>query len=284
MAAGIGSGILPSPLEPYALNLVPCTFMSNSFFQFKQFIIQQDHCAMKVTTDACLFGAWVAKEIINASISPTEKTTSTFGKEIIIKNILDIGTGTGLLALMLAQQIAGVHIDAIEIDEEAAKQAKENAARSPWNDKINIINADARTFNFKTKYDLIVSNPPFYENEIKSGTVNKNVAHHSYELKLAQLLKIIKNNLGDGGHFFVLLPYKRNEEIKKLFRQLQLHTEKILFARQSVKHDFFRIHLKGTLRDTGNNETVIDEISIWDEKQQYKEEFTALLKDFYLYL
>ena len=225
---------------------------------------------MKVTTDACLFGAWVAEEINN--------------EKLIINNCMDIGTGTGLLSLMFAQKNDEVLIDAIEIDKDAADQAKENAASSPWNERIDIINADVRGFSFKHKYDLIISNPPFYENEIRSETDSKNVAHHSEKLTLEELLLIIKNHLATKGSFFLLLPYKRNEEVKRFFKDHQLSISKILLVRHSVKHDYFRIMIKGSLSEKENKETGFDEISIWDDKQQYTIEFTNLLKEYYLHL
>jgi tRNA1Val (adenine37-N6)-methyltransferase len=224
---------------------------------------------MKVTTDACLFGAWVAGEINN--------------EELITNNCLDIGTGTGLLALMLAQE-TNFEIACLEIDEEAARQAMENANSSPWKERINVITADAKTFSFEKKYDLIISNPPFYEKEIRSSKDNKNIAHHSDELKLDELLRIIKSNLDPQGSFFLLLPYKRNEEIKQLFKDHQLHIDKLLLIRQSVKHDYFRIMIKGKLSREKNEETQFDEISICNEEQQYTREFVELLKDYYLYL
>src|SRR6185369_1848613 len=121
--------------------------MSNSYFQFKQFTIHQDRCAMKVTTDACLFGAWVA-----------EKVKSQKSK---IKNLLDIGTGTGLLSLMYSQKNSNCTIDAIEINEEAYEQAKENVAASPFAEQVHVMKGDVRTFLLDKKYDLIISNPPF---------------------------------------------------------------------------------------------------------------------------
>src|SRR5258707_322585 len=107
--------------------------MSNSYFQFKKFIIHQDKCAMKVTTDACLFGAWVATKI------KKEKAGS--------KNLLDIGTGTGLLSLMIAQEDIQLSVDAIEIDTDAYVQAKENISASGWQSRIIIFNSDARDFS-----------------------------------------------------------------------------------------------------------------------------------------
>ena len=243
--------------------------MANSYFQFKQFIIHQDRCAMKVTTDACLFGAWVVSEVKSQKLK--------------VKSILDIGTGTGLLSLMLAQKIPEIKIDAIEIDKEAAEQAKGNVELSPWKEQINIVQGDVKGLSFEKEYDLIITNPPFYENEIRSATDSKNVAHHSENLRLKELLVIIKDNLRKTGSFFLLLPYKRNEEIKKLFKDHELNISKILFVRQSVKHDYFRIFIKGSL-NAEEKETEFDELSISDEQQQYTNEFVRLLKDYYLHL
>lgn len=249
--------------------------MPNNYFQFKQFTIHQDRCAMKVTTDACLFGAWSADQIKN----------QPFGKlRAKIKNILDIGTGTGLLSLMLAQKISEPSIDSIEIDKDAFKQAKENIAASPWSDRINIIHADAKNFSFNNKYDIIISNPPFYENELKSDTKKKNIAHHSDDLSLKELLDIIKNSLSADGSFYLLLPYKRSDEIKQLLLRAHLFIRQLVFVKQSVKHDHFRIILEGKLKTDEQAETAIGEIAVWNEQQQYTDEFKRLLQDYYLHL
>lgn len=224
---------------------------------------------MKVTTDACLFGAWAASEIENCKLK--------------IENVLDIGTGTGLLSLMIAQKNPGAEVLAIEIDEAAKKQARENVDSSPWKERIGVIEADVKGYSFPEKFDIIISNPPFYEKEIRAKTETKNVAHHSENLTLEELLSVIKSNLNDDGFFFLLLPYKRNEEIKKLFKDHELSVSKILFIRQSVKHDYFRIFIKGDLR-IKEKETEFDEMSIWNEGQQYTEELVRLLKDYYLHL
>jgi len=224
---------------------------------------------MKVTTDACLFGAWVAEEINN--------------EKLIINNCLDIGAGTGLLALMVAQKNPEIEIEAIEIDKDAAEQAKNNIASSTWREQINIVQADVKAFSFEKEFDLIISNPPFYENEIRSATYSKNVAHHSENLTVNELLGIIKKNLSKTGSFFLLLPYKRNEEVRKLFSDHKLNISKILFVRQSVKHDYFRIFIKGNLNGE-EQETEFNELSIWDEQKHYTNEFVNLLKDYYLHL
>ncbi|MGB3005267.1 MAG: methyltransferase, partial [Chitinophagaceae bacterium] len=163
--------------------------MSNSFFQFKQFTIHQDKCAMKVTTDSCLFGAWAAEQVHNL--------------EIEVNNILDIGTGTGLLSLMLAQN-CNAAIDAIEIDKQTATQATENVQVSPFSEKIKIHFADVHQFGFEKKYNIIISNPPFYENELKSEYKKKNIAHHNEGLLLKDLLTIIHKQLLPSGSFYLL--------------------------------------------------------------------------------
>ena len=225
---------------------------------------------MKVTTDACLFGALIADQIKN--------------EELIINELLDIGTGTALLSLMYAQKNPAAIIDSIEIGIEAAVQAKENVQSSPWKERINIINEDARAFEFGKKYDLIISNPPFYEKEIKAGSSKKNIAHHNDGLLLEELLIIIKKTLKHTGIFFLLLPYKRNEEIKRLLIKNEFEILRMILVKQSTRHDYFRIILTGKFKTGKLTETELNEISIWDEKQQYTSEFVELLKDYYLHL
>jgi len=241
--------------------------MPNSYFQFKQFTIHQDRCAMKVTTDGCLFGAWVAKSLsVDSQLE-----------------VFDAGTGTGLLSLMLAQKHPALKIDSVEIDKEAYRQAKENVQVAPFGGGINVIHGDLRTFIFQKKYDIIISNPPFYEKEIKSGNEKKNMAHHHAALLIEELLSIIKKIIAPKGSFYLLLPFKRNKEIQSLLKTQSLFISQLILIRQSVNHDYFRIMLKGEMTD-GHAETSIDEISIWNEQQQYTDAFRDLLKDYYLNL
>lgn len=224
---------------------------------------------MKVTTDACLFGAWVAEALkCNGNV----------------KNVLDIGAGTGLLSLMIAQKNLDSQIDAIEIDEEAYEQAKENVAISSFAEQINVINGDVKTVAFPKKYDAIISNPPFYEREIPSTDQKKNIAHHHSGLTLDELLPIIGRSLTAQGMFYLLLPFKRNEEIKKMLLKQKLFASKLVFVKQSTKHDYFRIMLSGILSNTRETETAIDELAIWNDEQEYTNEFVDLLKDYYLNL
>src|SRR5688572_28253839 len=158
--------------------------MPNSYFKFKQFTVNRDRAAMKVTTDACLFGAWAARSARQSAVGQSGSPG--------IHHVLDIGTGTGLLSLMMAQQI-NAEIDAIELDEDAFEQAQQNMASSPWHDNLFVIQGDAKDMAYVLgkEYDIIVSNPPFYENELESPDLKKNRAHHSAGLSLDELLSII---------------------------------------------------------------------------------------------
>ena len=231
---------------------------------------------MKVTTDACLFGAWAA------DIAGSQESIAS-SKEFPIKNILDIGCGTAVLSLMIAQK-SDADIDAIEIDDEAAAQAMENEEACSFRNSIKIIKDDARNYRFEKKYDVIISNPPFYENELSSLSSKKNTAHHSKHLVLEDLFTIIKKNLTKQGVFFLLLPFKREDEIRALINDAGMKILKLILVRQSVNHHYFRIMLMGKINDEVYSETEFDEISIWDERKQYTEEFIRLLRDYYLHL
>lgn len=241
--------------------------MPNPYFRFKQFTIHHDRCAMKVTTDSCLFGAWAARQMKN------ESTISQ-------ASLLDIGTGTGLLSLMIAQQ-HNLQINALEIDAAAAAQAKENVAASPWAAQIHVHEADMLAFQPERSYDYIISNPPFYENELASAKAQRNTAHHSTMLSLRQLLLFIRLHLKEDGTFFLLLPFKREAEASILLQQEELFLHETCKVRQSVKHGFFRLMLKGGKQRVPTTE---NEFSIWDEAQRYTSEFRSLLSDYYLYL
>ena len=225
---------------------------------------------MKVTTDGCLFGAWVADRMTNE----------------VFKNddCFDIGTGTGILALMLAQKNPNLTISAIEIDKDSFEQASKNIANSPWFPGIKIEHGDVKKFQSTKKFAIIICNPPFYKNEWKGDNKKKNIAHHDEGLLLPELLSFIKNNLSPDGTFYLLLPFKRNEEIKNLLLEHEFDIVEMTFVRQTLNHNFFRIMLSGKLKANKIPETVINEIAIKDENDNYTAAFTALLKDYYLHL
>ena len=238
----------------------------NSYFQFKQFTIHQDKCAMKVCTDACLFGAWVANKI------EAEKT--------IPKNILDIGAGTGLLSLMLAQKI-NTKIDAVELNEDACLQSKENIDAANFIKNITVHNADIISFNAKEKYDCIISNPPFFENQLKSNDKERNAAMHATTLNFEELVLAIKNNLNENGSAFLLLPHFAVNEFEKIFHKQNLFITEQVNIKHTDKHIFFRAMLQiGFI----NSQIVISTISIKDVAGEYTPAFSNLLESYYYHL
>ena len=242
--------------------------MPNDFFRFKQFTVRHDKCAMKVCTDACLFG----------SLLPTSS-----GGRGIISRVLDIGTGTGLLALMYAQKNPNAIIDAVEIDNAASKQAKENFYASPWKERLHVYNVSIQQFtsDFSTKYDLIIANPPFYENELKSEDEKRNIALHSAELSLEELISAVDKLLKDDGIFSVLLPYHRTKHFEQLAAKQNLFVKEKIFVKQTPKHSYFRsiLRLAKNVEDPTESEQII-----MDSENKYTTRFTELLKEYYLYL
>ncbi len=240
--------------------------MPKSFFQFKQFKINQEKSSMKVCTDSCLFGAWVADKIET--------------KNLIAEKILDIGSGTGLLSLMMAQKTV-TKIDAVEINENSFQQTKENFLQSHWNERLQAIHVDIKKMESSSKYDLIISNPPFFENELKSYQVNINIAKHDEGLTLIELLQSIKGLLPFNGNFAVLLPYQRIEYFLNLATENEFYVKEEILVKQTPGHSYFR----GILLLGPNPEIVIrKELAIKDEIGNYTKEFISLLKDYYLHL
>ncbi|MFA6830764.1 MAG: methyltransferase, partial [Bacteroidaceae bacterium] len=175
--------------------------MSNPYFQFKQFKINHDRCAMKVGTDGVLLGAWTSIDTLN-------KEEST--------RVLDIGTGSGLIALMIAQRTSSLNklfIDALEIDATASIQAQENVLCSPWKDKISIIHGDFTDANLLSKllldngpYQLIVTNPPYFIDSLNSPNEQRTVARHTQTgLNFEQLIKGVLHLLDANGLFSLIL-------------------------------------------------------------------------------
>ena len=238
--------------------------MPNTYFRFKKFTIQQSQTAMKVTTDSCLFGAFIAQEMSG----------------IKINHCLDIGTGTGLLSLMLAQK-NNCQIKAIEIEEAAAKQATENFQHSPFHQNIQLIHSDVKKDHSTEIFDLIISNPPFYENELQAPDVKKNIAHHGTQLKLSELISIIQNQLTETGNFFLLLPFQRLEEAKSLIVENNLSIHKIVLLKSSSSHPAIRCIFYGT-KNKQKQLIHIEEIIIKNKENKYTTEFITYLKDYYL--
>ena len=169
--------------------------MAKPSFRFKRFTVQQDRCALKVGTDGVLFGAWVNYD----------------GAE----RILDIGSGTGVLALIAAQRNETARIDAVEIDEASAGQAAGNFASSPWSDRLHLHRMDVRRMHVVEPYDLVICNPPYYEGYSASPDVRIGLAKHSGELRFPELLATVVRVLAPEGRFAVIIPLNREPAFLK---------------------------------------------------------------------
>lgn len=237
--------------------------MANDWFQFKQFTVQQGSCAMKVTTDACLFGAWAANSI----------------KHHQHNSILDIGAGTGLLSLMLAQQTSA-NITAIEIDDNAAIQTAANFNASPWAERLNVQQLPIQDFITDKPFDIIISNPPFFDNDLKSQQTERNLALHSTALGFEDLMHSIDQHLSPIGRVFVLVPYHRADVFEKIAATKGLIINRATTVQQTPTHHYFRtmLELSRTTQDR------IEDTIVIKNGHQYTQPFIDILKDYYLFL
>jgi tRNA1Val (adenine37-N6)-methyltransferase len=234
--------------------------MSNSYFRFKKFTIQQDKTAMKVCTDSCILGAW----------------TTNYLKDI--KKILDIGAGSGLLSLMLAQKSESL-IDAIELDPESANQANENVMASPWSPRISLLQGNVLHYPLSPDYDFIISNPPFFESDLRSPDDKKNKAKHNETLTLDELIVVVRKHLKRTGLFSILLPYHRSEYFENLATANEFFLREKLMIRQTPNHQPFRsILLYGFQK---SKSVVSKELTIKNENGIYTAEFLGLMSDYY---
>lgn len=223
-------------------------------------MVRQEGAAMKVGTDGVLLGAWV--NIENA------------------QSILDVGSGTGLISLMLAQR-SNATIDAVEIDESSHLQATENVKKSPWSNRVHLVNKSFQSFAFEVdaKYDLIVSNPPYFVNSLKPPGLGRSYARHAEQLPHAELLEGIIKAIKPSGRFCGIFPYVEGNVFvvsaatKGLFciRKLNITSKpKGVVKRILVEFSF--------------NRQLIDEttLSIYTNDGGYTDEYKELTKDFYL--
>ncbi len=236
--------------------------MGNSYFSFKQFTVNQDNCAMKVTTDACLFGAWANSKIQSA------------------ETLLDIGSGTGLLSLMLSQN-RPIKIDAIEIESSCYGQLCQNIQSSSFSSTINAIHGDIKDWETDTRYQVVISNPPFYEKQLRSDQAGVNLARHSDGLTLESLFTHAKRLMNSDGFFYVLMPFYRKAECMDMASRFQLFPVSIADVKQSPFHDPFRVMIQFY---TTKSDTEIETIIIKKNASEYSDTFKLLLEQYYLNL
>jgi tRNA1Val (adenine37-N6)-methyltransferase len=232
-------------------------------FQFKKFAVEQDGCAMKIGTDGVLLGAWTP---INHNAC----------------SILDIGTGTGVIALMLAQRTNAKQIDALEIDEQAYEQATDNFENSSWSDRLFCFHAGLDEFveEPEDEYDLIVSNPPFYTDDYKSGTEQRDLARFADALPFEDLIEAAALLLSENGIFSVIIPFKEEETFLALAAAYELYPFKITRVKGTPTAT-----IKRSLLAFSRNKNIdfpIDELIIETARHIYTAEYIELTKDFYL--
>jgi tRNA1Val (adenine37-N6)-methyltransferase len=242
-------------------------------FRFKQFTIQQDRAAMKIGTDSVLLGAWA--DIAGLGATPT---------------VLDIGTGTGVLALMLAQRLAAqastnFEIDAVEIDKNAAQEATENAANSPWAAHIQVFNTAIQAFQPQKKYDVIISNPPYFNDslgaKINVKTTERRIARHTDALNYDDFLAAAERLLLPKGSIFLILPAPETDTFlaKAIQKGFVCNTKTVVFGRVNKPPERCLLALSyPSENSTKNHETLV----IYGEGQGYTDAYKALTKNFYL--
>lgn len=235
--------------------------MANTYFRFKQFTIHHDRCAMKVGTDGVLLGAWTNVE--------NKKTA------------LDVGSGSGLVSLMLAQRNKDLKIDALEIDSSAAEQSIENIHDSPFAKQISVLCTDFIQFaeNIEHKYDLIVSNPPFFENSLKSPQQQRTTARHNDSLLPETLIRLSAKLLTSRGTLVVIYPFDLFDKILEIAQTERFFITKTCTVYPTQTSKAKRILIEMSLDPASTEES---KLTIEIERHVYTEAFQNLTREFYL--
>ena len=233
-------------------------------FQFKQFSVAQDRCAMKVGTDAVLLGAWSALDHMP-------------------NTILDIGSGTGILALIMAQRSTAELIDALEIDSDAYEQCVHNFETSDWGDRLFCYHASLDEFvgEIEDTYDLIISNPPFYTDHFKSRNEARNKARFEDALPFEELLTSVSKLLSVTGQLNVIIPFSEEINFISLAKNVDLYPIRILRVRGQEESPVKRSLISFTFQE---NKIEVSELTIEITRHHYTHDYINLTKDFYLKL
>ncbi len=230
------------------------------FFNFKQFRVSDDRSAMKVGTDSVLLGAWI--------------------QDKAFEDVLDIGCGSGLISLMMAQRFENADVMGIEIDPNSVEDAKFNFEQSTWASRLKVKEIDIREFNSINKYDLIVSNPPFFTESLLPPKDNRAGARHDFQLSLDDLLVSAVRLLKENAVFALVFPYDREEILIEKAFQLNLYPQRILHTRNKpdaqVKRCFIEFQKKQT------SEVKMEMLEIRDYNNEYSSAYKKLTKDFYI--
>lgn len=236
--------------------------MASLSFKFKEFSVNQDRCAMKIGTDAVLLGAW-------ASVKHNPF------------NVLDIGSGTGILSLMIAQRSNAQQIEAIEIDDDAFEQCSENFENSPWNDRLFCFHASLIEYieAVDEKFDLIICNPPFYSENYKTNNEARDLARFSDAMPIEHIIFAVINFLSENGKFSVIIPNKEEKRFIEEASLIDLYPNRILRVRGREESELKRSLIEFSYNKT---KTKTSELIIETSRHQYTEDYINLTKAFYL--
>lgn len=232
-------------------------------FKFKQFSIEQDKCAMKVGTDSVLLGAWC----------PIDNNPNA---------ILDIGAGTGILSLMMAQRTNAEQIDAVEIDEDAYEQCVANYENSPWSDRLFCYHAalDELVEDPEDEYDIIISNPPFYAEDFKTDNTQRDLARFQDAMPFEELIESADLLLSENGIFAVIIPFKEEERFLNLCAEVELYPVKVTRVKGSHKTPIVRSLM--AFKRYELSVLTADELVVEINRHEYTDDYINLTKDFYL--
>ena len=231
-------------------------------FHFKQFTIYQDRCSMKVGTDGVLLGAW-----------------ADVGKAA---HILDVGTGSGLIAIMLAQRAEGANIHAVEVDQAAAGQARENMEVSPWKGRLQVFHTPVQDYarSVSTQYDLIVSNPPFFSGGTFSHNQDRNSVRHTIKLPHGDLLSAARSLLAPTGKFCLILPYIEGLRFQELARTYHLFCTKVTEVMPTKDKPVERLLMQFEREEKAPEKDSL--VIQHNKKNSWTSDYVRLAGDFYL--
>ncbi|HMG93828.1 MAG TPA: methyltransferase [Chryseolinea sp.] len=233
---------------------------SGTYFHFKQFSVRHDRCAMKVGTDAVLLGAWV-------DVSAAE-------------NILDIGTGSGVIALMLAQRTANsTQVESVEIEKNSADQAAENVSKSPWFSRVGVHQLAVQDYFPVARFDLIVTNPPYFNKSLRPPDKGRHQVRHTSSLSYDDLLSAVVRLLTSHGRFNVILPYQEAMVFSELASRYQLFCTRICHFKTRREKPVER-----TLLEFSTSAQSLDEgeILLYDHDLEWSTSYRSLISDFYI--
>ena len=241
--------------------------MPNDYFQFKQFLINQGNCGMKVTTESCVFGALINPDVNIDSLK-----------------ILDIGSGSGLLSIMMAQRFSDSTVLGVELDRDAFKESSYNVHSSPWSDRIQLVNTSIQEYS-KTntdKFNLIISNPPFFKNHLQPTDSKKAQAIHTETLSFDELINAVTCLLTENGEFHVLLPEYEAGILQQLLEKQDIHINQSIKVYNTTRSkSVFRIINAYSSTKKSYSET---NFYIRNDQNEYTDKFIKLLSPFYLHL